>query len=203
MPSGYTEKLYKTDQSFEEFVWTCAHGMGALYHLRDESCKSKITFPEACSYYVEELPKTEKELKEFLSLSDEQLKTRLDYEHKNSVRERKESRKVQKARLARYSKMLKKVESWNPPTKDHEGLKRLLIEQLKDSIDFDCYGIEKKISRKPAFKKWKNDNIKRLTERIEYYKEQIQKEKIRHNKIVNWIKTLDSSVPCPTEMKGW
>ncbi|VTR91619.1 unnamed protein product [Gemmata massiliana] len=36
--------------------------------------------------------------------------------------------------------MLEHVRAWEPPSTDHENLKQFMIDQLRESIDFDCRG---------------------------------------------------------------
>jgi hypothetical protein len=39
---------------------------------------------------------------------------------------------------AKYEAMLEQVEAWTPPTPEHVGVKKFMIDQLKISISFDC-----------------------------------------------------------------
>lgn len=58
MPTGYTDALYEgEDVSFEQFVWRCARGMGALVTMRDDPPDTPIPmrFVPQTAYYDREL----------------------------------------------------------------------------------------------------------------------------------------------------
>ena len=210
MPTGYTAALYEGEQSFEQFVWRIARGFGALIHLRDESPKSKITLPDdesedtrRTNHLTEQLEKYIKELHFLNNATKVQLRQKLDSEHFENVERLKQSRKNERDRFKRYSKMMKKVLNWIPPTDDHIRLKKLMIEQINTSIEYDCHGMNDPLPRKKALKIWLKETKDSVQRSIVYYTEELKEQDKKDTGAKDWIIALDNSVPCPKEIKGW
>ncbi len=138
MPTGYTEPLYAgTPITFPEFALRCARGMGVAIMQRDESIDVPIREREVEPYYAERVAKAEDALVAALARTPEEwakARTAAFVEarehHVADVQKR-------TAMRARYENMLEEVRAWDPPSKQHEGLRRFMIDQLTSSIEFD------------------------------------------------------------------
>lgn len=203
MPTGFTARLIKENQNFNEFVWSCARHFGGLFHLRDEKDDSKIFLLKDNQYHQNEVNKLKKELEIFEKSSDQKIQKLLDDERKkakaNNSLDRKKCNKLRKC----YEKMLSQVIQWNPPSSDHENLKMFMINQLKESIEFDCNISYYKLGRKPRYSTYKKRKIERISEEISYHECKILEDRQRFENINNWIIDLSKSVEIPEKLKGF
>lgn len=204
MPTGYTAGVQDgTVTDFNRFALQCARAFGACIMQRDDDPDEPPKKQEVYSYYQEKYEETLKKYEEFKCLSDDEIsktereKIEKDLEH---ARQRVEERNIQEAR---YFKMLTAVKAWNPPTEEHEGLKKFMIEQLRDSIDFDCGGsyYEEEITKyshmlenMPSIEEIKREKCEDFERDLAYYKEAWDKEVERVNAGNKWIDDLYKSL---------
>ena len=140
MPTGYTADLKEGKQvTFQEFAMKCARAFGALVEMRDQPFDA--TIPDEfrpSSYHLDAIETAKKRLAEVEKWSsaraERQAKKAFDDEVRSSKKYGEKNEKTKRA----YNAMLKQVRKWVPPSKDHEGLKSFMIEQLTKSIEFDC-----------------------------------------------------------------
>jgi len=197
MPTGYTERLYDGEQTFEEYVWRCARMMGPLFSIRDARLDSPIPDVLECdvSYEQERLSEISARLEAACSWTPVEAahEAQLAYErlhaswaaHCTAV----------EARKQRYLKMLRQVVDWKPPTPEHEGLKVAMVQQLRSSITADCHA-----GPAPTMvpsQEYRDTVIKRALSDIEYYSENIQKAKNRTAESNEWLDALREAVPVP------
>ncbi len=141
MPSGYTAKLADGEQSFEDFVWGVARGFGALIEMRDAPLDAPI--PEAfaaSTYHLDAMNKAQADLASLQGVSDKALLDEQATERAAAVRRRDRYVTERREQAERYNRMLAKVRAWEPPTAEHENLKATMIQQLEESLQFDCGG---------------------------------------------------------------
>lgn len=155
MPTGYTATLMEKGQSFKEFATNCARAFGALIELRDEPFNAPI--PEVIEdimsdHYRKSLVANEKELVKLLNMTEaeqiafgkEQKKMKIASSEKYLANARLENN--------RLDEMTAKVQAWQPPTKDHEEMKKFMLEQLeisKNSTSFTENELEKEKAKDP------------------------------------------------------
>lgn len=198
MPTGYTSKIYEgKDTSFKEFVLGCAKAFGALITMRDEPSSTPI--PEEFkpdTYHKERISETEKKLENLKSMTLAECEIEVQKEFDKSMKEKEERIREALQLKARYEDMLNKVNLWEPPTKDHEGLKKFMIEQLQSSIKFDCstdYFNEMK-PKKLTGEHWKTNKINQALKDLIYYTKENSEEIERVNNRNKWIKELRGSL---------
>lgn len=93
---------------------------------------------------------------------------------------------------ARYETMLAKVEAWTPPTPEHEGLKRFMVEQLASSIR-----AEAQYDPKPELKQWaayKAERLAKLERDIATHTEGNRKEIESAEQRNRWLEALRASL---------
>ncbi len=91
---------------------------------------------------------------------------------------------------------LEKAKNWQPPTKEHEGLKAFMIEQLADSSSFDC-GVSFYETASFSAMTYEDYAAKKLAEHnrsIEYHKEYEAKDLNNIKQRNKWIKDLYNSL---------
>jgi len=139
MPTGYTSKLHDGPQPFEDFVMMCARAMGACVTMREQSLSTPIPEEfEPSDYYARRVEEALAGLAEAEAWSPDvaAAKAADDFERRRASREQINSRSI--AMRDRYQEMLTAVEAWTPPTSGHVGLKTFMVEQISESMKFDC-----------------------------------------------------------------
>lgn len=154
MPSEYTNIIGKKDGvTFQEFAMRCARGMGACIMMRDESLDAPI--PERfkpSAYHTDRLKEAENEVARLELMRDDEIKTECETEFARAVAAVNETNERSAALQAKYNKMLADVMAWDPPTKDHDGLKRFMVDQIEESARFDCHTMPLPVKNTP--KRW-------------------------------------------------
>lgn len=141
MPTGYTAKLMEKGQEFPEFAMLCARAFGACVEMRDDSMDAPIPERfEPSDYHVKGRKESERLLATLENMDGAE---RLAYGQNRRAedifgwREALEKNRTENKRL---SEMRAKVEAWTPPTKDHEELKKFMLQQIEiSSNDGDYY----------------------------------------------------------------
>lgn len=185
MPTGYTADLYEgKDVTFEEFVLNCARAFGAFIYQRDNDPKEapKLLEYDSGNWYEQSLKKALARRDELENMSEDEINRQyLAYVQEKTDYARDAEQRRAEMRV-RYDSMLRKVKEWD--VSDAKGtlipnLKDFMIEQLESSIKFDTspttYGSE---IYESAIE-WYDDESNNAIRNIEYYTEQIQKEKAK------------------------
>lgn len=200
MPTGYTYKVGEQDLSFEEFVWSCARAMTPFIHMRDDSSNAEIRMPTKSSYHAEGLVKAQQELTELHKMSLEAAAALSLSEWESTQKTAREGIEKRNVMLNRYNKMLDQVKAWTPPTSDHDGMKRFMIEQLEDSIKFDCGGsYYQEMLDKPKLspEEWLKNKIDDAKHDCKYHAEHLKNDEEHFDQNIKWINELMKSVPLP------
>ena len=82
---------------------------------------------------------------------------------------------------SRYEAMLEKVYAWKPPHDDFIKSKEFMIQQIKQSIEFDCDGYDP-IVTKVTGEQFRKDKIRNSKLDIKYYKKRLIDDKARITK---------------------
>ena len=194
MPTGYTLDLYDgKDLTFEEFVLKCARAFGALIGMRDKSIVAPIPERfEPSDYHLKELEKTKKRLKEIKEWNEDKAKQEAERAYQEALKKREEFIKKNKLIRKRYEDMLSKVQKWKPPTPDHEGLKQFMIQQLEESIEYDCFILE--MPQRLSGEEYKEQQIKKALNDIDYHEKEYAKEVNRVYERNKWLLSLRESL---------
>lgn len=197
MPSGYTAILgEKEDMTLKEFALLCARAFGACVDMRDEPLSTPIPEKFECdTFYQKKYEEAKKVLDDFMALEDKvgylekTYDKYFDDEHKRHIQKSEEKAKLRD----RYSRMLFKVIKWTPPTKEHDDLRNFMIKQIHDSIEWDCSEYPLNLCSK---EEWCNveRKIKNFQKDVDYYHQEMIKEKERYDSRNKWIKDLRDSL---------
>ena len=195
MPTGYTCAI-KDGISFDDFVMRCARAFGALVDMRDESLDAPIPEKfEPSNYHQEKIKELEEEkakLKKKLESGAHISECELEYEKAVEVYEKSVKNKTELR--ARYLDMLHKVREWVPPTDEHVELKRFMVNQLNQSIDFDCDTSILTIPKLLTPTEWFSQKMDRILNDILYHREEYLKEVLRVADRNVWLKALRDSL---------
>lgn len=202
MPSGYTVGIQNgTINNLNDFIWTCARGFGAFITQKDNIDEPPVLKEKPYPYYKNQVKKLLKKQqkyneytdddwqKEYFKYIEDQLKD-ID----NNIKEKIESKE-------KYENILNQVKEWIPPNENFHELKSFMINQIEESIDFDCNTSfwqerKNKISnlKLEQYKRNILDDInKSLISSKEYYDEEVQRVKERNQ----WKQQLIESIGLP------
>jgi len=197
MPTGYTADVQDGKvTSFRAFAMQCARAFGALVTMRDDDQDAPI--PEELKpgeYYISSVQSDEVKLGGLLAMGDEEASTKAAEAYEAQLAYSREYRAKKIAQRKRYEAMLAKVEAWEPPSPDHEGMKKFMLSQLRESIEFDCSSdytptVEPLLSGAD----WRKQQIARAQESLERSRKSLadEEERVRgHNK---WLRQLRESL---------
>lgn len=198
MPTGYTACV-EEGASFQEFLWGCARGMGALAMMRDEPHDAPIPEQfEPSDYHSNKIAETTAELTELKAMSAKECDAKAlatFLEHNETYHTYIEKHK---AIAEKYRQMIAETEAWMPPTPDHVGLKEFMLQQLnlcyKDEADTSFY--ESRLWAEPlAGETWRRKTETDLTESLAYHTKNYNEEVERTEGRNKWLKALRDSVP--------
>ena len=138
MPTGYTAPIHDNEPiTFEQFALRCSRAMGAAIMQRDETLDVEIQLRTVGDYEQKNVDKARAELDEALARTDDEWATLQDAQIRDETAYRAEYMAKTSALAVRYDDMLREVLAWVPPTDEHIGLKKFMIDQLNESIRFD------------------------------------------------------------------
>ena len=200
MPSGLTSDIYENKNlSLRNFALKCATQFGFAYCFTQDGEKElpfdKVPKATVSSYYYKRIETAKHDFDYWTGVSKNPEELQRLYQedvdkHRGfgpSINENKRDIK------SRYEDMLKKVNEW-PVDGDLECVKKLMITQLQECIDYDCeeYAYEDYV---PApIDEWIADKIKFAQEDIVKSEESLKKEKERVAKVNNMIKRLYENI---------
>lgn len=198
MPTGYTGKLYSGEpQTFEEFTLSCARAFGALVHMRDDPADAPI--PERFEpgrYYAESLDRDRTALRDISKLSEAECFDRSRREYDDEIAARAKQKAEAAVLRKSYEAMLAKVKAWHPPTSEHAGLKDFMIQQLTESIKWDCD--QSYYERNPPVllsgADWKRQKVASLSKSIGLSAEEHELEVSRAAQRTRWVADLRKSL---------
>lgn len=193
MPSGYTSYIYNgRNVSFQDFALICARAFGACFHQRGDPLtdKPKLTEPDI-KYHLDAITEVIKKRTNPTKAEFEEFTKESILYHNSEIANK-------KALKRRYEAVLTEARNWTPPTSDHEKLKRFMIEQLEESLNYDCdtsyHYAEIEQLKNTTFEQYKNELKISMERDIKYHTEQIEKEKANVEKTNKWLTDLFNSL---------
>ena len=198
MPTGYTATIEK-GITFEAFAMECARAFGALIELRDDTAAPIPDSFQPSSYHSNALRDAQEELAALDAMTPTQAQKKADKAHSAAVEANQRAIDASAALLAKYEAMLARVRAWTPPTKDHQGLKDFMIQQITESIKFDCdlkwtRDEQAKLAKaKPSGGRWLVSERERLTGSIAHHSERYDVDVQRAKERTQWVKDLRDS----------
>jgi len=134
MPSGLTSAIYDgSDLSLASYAWRCAAQL--FYHAEipsEQDDEEQLRWPR------ERLEESMEELSWWKGASVEEILEKQRLLNEGAQRQFEQDVVKQRELRERYMTFRAQVESWEPPTKDHEEFKGLMLRMLDESIKHDC-----------------------------------------------------------------
>lgn len=197
MPTGYTADI-ENGISFKEFALQCAHAFGACIMQRDESFTTPLKRDIPSKHYQTGIEKANKALEKLQNASPTQLETQFIQYLNKGIKRNKKYKQHKLDLLSKYNNMLFKVKDWIPPTDEHTELKKFMIQQIEDSIDWDCKldWVDDELERlnNLTLEEWLKGEIDSHKHTLEYYTKEAKKEIDRCNSRNEWKDQLIESL---------
>lgn len=199
MPTGYTAMLEEENNpSFRDFAMRCARAFGVLVTMRDEPLDKEI--PEEFkpnSYHLQAIRKATSDQSKIKNMTKEECLVEATKAKSNEVRYYSDLLAKQYVLIGRYKAMCAQIKAWTPPTKDHEGLKEFMLEQLDVSWpDVEYY--ERELQRAENITidaaQWNKAAIERLEIEIKHHTKENEIEIERAQKRTEWLRKLRESL---------
>lgn len=192
MPTGYTSGVSNgTITTFKEYALTCARAFGACVTLRDEPLSSNIPEFTVNESYKRRVDETKTELKRFSDLTHDQLVEKYNADIANRQAWAASAIEDRKLQQRRYEMMLAQAKLFKPPTGSHIDFGKFIVEQLEQSIAFDC---EPRSYDNMPFEAWqveRLDQLKSNAERaVESYEEEVKRVASRNE----WVRNLRKAI---------
>lgn len=186
MPTGYTAAIQDgTLTDFKEFAARCLRHLGVCISMRDEPWDAPIPERfEPSNYNLKQYEKYKLELENFNKKTASELEIQWKEELENTRLYNLKEQEKTKLYRERYEAMLAKVEAWQVPEKSEViGAKRFMLEQLRDSIAWDCGRDDSSYeeSSPSTFQEWKDAKLKSLEWSVNYHKKEYDLEIKRTN----------------------
>lgn len=194
MPTGYTAEV-ANGITFEQFVWKCARAMGAMVMMRDKPTDAPIPERfEASDYNTKKLAEAKAEWARLNAMSIPDAETCAATSHAEVVASHTKRTQERLELRNKYHAMLASVVQWDAPTPDHAGFKIFMVDQLKQSIDFDCCNRYDDVPVALSGTDWRVAAVAKAERDIEYHAkanaEEIERTEIRNE----WLRALRESL---------
>lgn len=137
MPTGYTAAVQDGSiTTLRDYALLCARGFGAFLPMRDAPADAPLTLPPPAdtAYYDQRIAEAERILA--LPLAD--LQTMAADQNAEALRRHNEREAARALHETRYRAVLYQVRAWVKPSEDFANFKAFMVEQLEQSIEFDC-----------------------------------------------------------------
>jgi len=165
--------------------------------MRDDSTDTKIpTEFMPSTYYVEALEKAQRELKRLQTISSETALVFAKKEFAEVIKNQQERISENNNLRKKYKDMLLQVKEWQPPSPEHLGLKDFMVQQITDSIKWDCNN-SYLLDNPPKLlggNEWLSQKTAKVLKDIEYHTKENQEEIERAKTRTMWIKQLRNSL---------
>lgn len=202
MPSGYTSLIQNGQaKTFKDFAYACTRAFGACYSLRDRSLS--IDFPvlpedDEIFDYSKKLDEAINDFLIFDQLNEDEKHDQYILYIKSSLKFYENQLEEKKKLLSKYQFFLDKAKQFNPPTDDHIAYKDFLIQQLKETISFDCdinyYQNEIDRLKNLDFNDWVKVKYETLNNAINTYTELNHKNKDKGKSSQEWLNCIKETL---------
>jgi methionyl-tRNA formyltransferase len=197
MPTGYTYVIAEDNCSFNEYVWRCIEAF--LPERREDNTGRIPLTVEPRTWHLEQLEQEKAELIRLRGLSDAECEAEANKEYATRIAARIDSLEDKIDVKSRYEAMLEQVKAWNPPDEIYTEFKKFMIEQIEQSISYDCSSHKYVLPpvTKQTGEQWRQEQIDISLKNIQYEAEYYQKDLDRTAHRNEFVQKLHASVPMP------
>ena len=197
MATGYTHPVKDGKiTTLKDFAYLCARNFGALATLRDDALTTNIPDEIApnTKHHDEAIAGAKAELARLRGMSSKERRTGFIAACEEVARKNVELAANDRQAQLRYNEMRRLVAAWKPPSADHEGIKRFMLEQLEMSIKHDCPDDPYRFSVPESAESWWSERVRSESETLAYHENARTEEIKRAAERTKWIKALKASL---------
>jgi len=206
MPTGYTAAITEGEGvTLRQFMLKCVRAMGVCIELRDAPWDAPIpkgTEPSSSEIRHEgSIVRVTAEIEKLEALTDTECDAQAEEDYREALISHEKRMEEGRLQKARYEAMLAQVEAWVPPTPDHENYKKFMIDQIQESVRFDCAWLDDPSRRLPPVREegesWRELRLEAARDNLTYHQKGLAK--ARENQAANnaWLTALWASLPLP------
>ena len=205
MPTGYGATAIDKKMSFRDYALMCTRALGICVTMRDEPLD--VLPPEEfkeeedfnLKHHREGLEKDRVELARLEAMTNEE---KISFGQAEMEADRQSTQEyLDKTRASNdyFRTLIAKAEAWVPPTEEHEGLKKFMLEQAElniDSVDYSERELEKALAAAPV--DYHIAAIKQAMFGVGYHEKVLKEQTERGNTPDSrneWLKDLRDSLP--------
>lgn len=195
MPTGYTADVADgkvTD--FATFALRCARAFGATIMQHDDDMHDMPKHREESDYYATSLATARAELDALNRMTPADVVAAYEARYQGRVESAQRYAAQRAEQQRRYEAMLADVNAWEPPTAQHVNLKQFMVDQLTESIRFDCAPGYDDTPEREDPKAWYDAELKRVHERVSRAAANLEDERARVAGANAWIDALYASL---------
>ena len=196
MPTGYTAAI-ADGIDFNQFAMQCARAMGACVTMRDAPLDAPIPERfEPSNYHLLKLEELRCEMERLRTMSPAEADVCAQQAYSDASAKNAEAIERCRSLRSKYEAMLDSVNAWSPPTPEHVGLKDFMVQQLLESIKFDCgedYYIRHALTQKTG-EQWLADRVASVEKDLAYHTDEHAKEVQRAAARTAWVSALRDSL---------
>lgn len=199
MPTGYTSILIDTKDP-KKYAEACIRAFGVAIEMRDEPLSKPVSDEledTSSKYHSERIADANARIETVSNMSDEEASAKAEEEYNQRKASLEESIEEKKSVGALFEKTRSLVETFTPPSSEHEGFKKFMLEQLESSKsdgDASFYVEELENLTQLSPQEWKDKEIQSAERDISYHTEELEKSSQRHTDKNEWLTQLRSSL---------
>lgn len=178
MPTGYTADVQDGKvTTLRDFALRCIRGLGVCVMMRDDpwDAPTPQAFEPHTKYHDEHLAAAKKLLDELPGLPLEVCEARARAEFDAAMAYHTSSAAERALQKQRYEIMKARVEDWKIP-EEIAGLKTFMLEQLTQSIDFDCSESFREAPTRLTGERWREKQLEAASRDVAYHTVEREKE---------------------------
>lgn len=194
MATGYTHPVCDGEiTTLPAFAMSCARAFGALIDMRDMPMDAQIPAEiKPSDYSAKKLVEARAKLAKLKAMTPAQAQRAADRSHAKWVKSQTEYEAEKVTQNERLNEMLRRVKAWKPPSKDHQGMKDFMTEQLTSSLH-DAKSFQPLPSPMTG-KEWLAEEIACVKRDIKWHQKRDREERARAKERTKWLKQLRSSL---------
>jgi len=188
--------LMEKGQALEAFVMGCARAFGALIDLRDSPSDAPIPDKfEPSNYNAKRLIESREKLAMFKAMTGAEKASFGQAEKAADIQRIERWLEKDQASNVRLKDMAAQVQAWNPPTKEHQGLKDFMLQQLdvsKNNVDYIQSLLSEALAKSAMT--YYETALLNAAQDIDYHTDENAKEIERANERTEWVRQLKLSI---------
>lgn len=142
--TGLTARALEKRMTFKQFALLIARQFGACITMRDDDMDAEIPAEfKPDDYHLRAKAKAEKRLAQLRAMTSTEIANELRALQREERAEAAAVRKEHAETNAYFQKLLMEVRDWQAPSPDHEGMKKMMVEQIEMSIESNDYADER------------------------------------------------------------